>query len=100
MKNRRSEPRFFSDQPVSVRILDAVDPMCNGTIVDFSASGIGLLAPAGLPTGCTVVVEWPLGTILAEVRNCRELRPSEYRVGLKIRDISSRLELEGQSGAA
>jgi hypothetical protein len=100
MTNRRSEPRFCSNQPVNVTALDAPDPMCSGTIVDFSASGIALHVPICLAVGCRVELTWPLGTIVAEVRNCRQLTPSTYRVGLKIREVSSRVEVAGQAGAA
>ena len=100
MKNRRSDARFFADQPVDVTPLDAADPRCSGSIVDFSASGIALHVPICLAVGSRVEVKWPLGTIVAEVRNCRQLTPSKYRVGLKSREITSLAEIEGQTGAA
>jgi hypothetical protein len=101
MRNRRSEPRFFADQPVTVTLIDALNtPTCHGTIVDYSASGVALHIPICPDIGWRVAIRWPKGTILAEVRNCHQSSPSSYRVGLKIREITALAEVEGETGAA
>ncbi len=101
MTNRRSEPRFAADQPAKVTYLD--DPkaeIVNGTIVDFSASGMAILVPVDAKPSSRLRIEWPRGTVLAEVRNCRRMRPGVYRVGLAVQEIIARAEIQGQTGAA
>jgi hypothetical protein len=101
MRNRRSEPRFFADQAVTVSVLDSNKGESGpGTIVDFSASGIGIHAPFQLAAGCKVEIKWPRGVVLAEVRYCRPMRPGKFRVGLKIAEVVALAGISGQSGAA
>jgi hypothetical protein len=101
MNNRRSEPRFFADQPVTVTAIDATAEQSGaGTIVDFSASGIGLEVEFSLSTGSKVKIQWPRGQVLGEVRYCRHKAPGNYRAGVKITEVVELGEISEQSGAA
>lgn len=101
MHNRRSEPRFFADQPVTVTAIDAAHEQSGaGTIVDFSASGIGLEVEFSLCTGCRVKIQWPRGQVLGEVRYCREKPRGNFRAGVKITEVVELGEISEQSGAA
>lgn len=101
VNNRRSEPRYPANQQATITPLDEPNvPGMNGKIIDFSASGMAIIAPVELPCGSRLQVEWPSGTVIAAVRNCRCLRPGTYRVGLAINEVTARTDMEGQIGAA
>src|ERR1700682_956806 len=99
MNNRRSEPRFFADQPVTVTaIAPTAEQSGAGRIVDFSASGIGLEVEFSLSTGSKVRIQWPRGQVLGEVRYCREKVPGNFRAGVKITEVVELGEISEQSG--
>jgi hypothetical protein len=101
MNNRRSEPRFSADQPVSVTIADSDDgPWGIGRIVDFSASGIGLEVDFALSPGCKIKIQWQRGLVLGEVRYCRAKSAANFRTGVKITEVVALGEISEQSGAA
>jgi hypothetical protein len=101
MHNRRSEPRFPADQPVTVTAMDAAHEQSGaGTIVDYSASGIGLEVEFSLTTGCRVKIQWPRGQVLGEVRYCRQKAPGSFRAGVKITEVVELGVINEQSGAA
>ena len=101
MTNRRSEPRFLAEQPVTVGSLDEPSAqIVNGTIIDFSASGMGVILPFAPTCGSRLRIEWSRGAVTAEVRNCRRLRPGVYRIGLAIRELIERTGIDGQVGVA
>lgn len=101
MDNRRSEPRFPANQPVTVTVLDGpVEQSGAGRIVDFSESGIGLEIEFAVETGRKVRLQWPRGLVLGEIRYCREKSPSNFRAGLKITEVVSIAEISEESGAA
>lgn len=84
-RNRRSEPRFPTNQTAVVTLLDSpLQETIHGRIIDYSASGIALLLPVSLAEGSRLEIRWPLGRVLAEVRNCRRTTGRKYRVGLKL----------------
>ena len=101
MHNRRSEPRFPADQPVTVTAMDAAHEQSGaGTIIEFSASGIGLEVEFSLTTGCRVKIQWPRGQVLGEVRYHHEKPRGNYRAGVKITEVVELGEITEQSGAA
>src|ERR1700757_2491219 len=101
MNNRRSEPRFFADQSVTVTAIDATHEQSGaGTIVDYSASGIGLELEFSLSTGCRVRIQWPRGQVLGEVRYCYQKTPGSFRAGVKITEVVALGAINEQSGAA
>jgi hypothetical protein len=101
MNNRRSEPRFFADQPVTVTALDAAFEQSGaGTIVDYSASGIGMQVEFSLSTGCRVKIQWPRGQVLGEVRYCHKKARGSFRAGVKITEVVALGAINEQSGAA
>jgi len=101
MNNRRSEPRFAADQPVSVTLADSSDgPWGIGRIVDFSASGIGLEVDFAVSPGCKVKIQWQRGLVLGEVRYCQKKASSNFRAGIKITEVVALGEISEQSGAA
>ena len=101
MNNRRSEPRFSADQPVSVTLADSSDgPWGLGRIVDFSASGIGLEVDFALTTGCRIKIQWQRGLVLGEVRYCQRKAATNFRAGVKITEVVALGEISEHSGAA
>jgi len=101
MTNRRSEPRFSADQPVSVTLADSADgPWGIGRIVDFSASGIGLEVDFALSPGCKIKIQWQRGLVLGEVRYCHRKASANFRAGIKITEVVALGEISEHSGAA
>jgi len=101
MNNRRSEPRFSADQPVSVTLADSPDgPWGIGRIVDFSASGIGLEVDFALSPGNKIRIQWQRGLVIGEVRYCHRKTPSNFRAGVKITEVVALGEISEHSGAA
>lgn len=101
MENRRSEPRFLADQPVTVTVMNtAKEESGAGRIVDFSASGIGLEIEFSVEPGSKVRVQWPRGLVLGEIRYCLEKAPRNFRAGLMITEVVTIADISEQSGAA
>jgi hypothetical protein len=101
MRDRRFEPRFPVDQPVVVTMLDPGDrEPFEGTVVDLSRSGLGVRVPYSIDLGRRIEIRWLRGTVIAEVRNCRRIRPSNYRVGLKTSEAMELSDMEAQIGIA
>jgi len=101
VRNRRSEPRFSANQAVSVSRPDEPHSLpVNGEIIDYSNSGLAIIIPVEATPASRLLIEWPLGSVLAEVRNCRRLRPGAYRVGLALREIIARAEIQGDTSVA
>ena len=101
VRNRRSEPRFSANQAVSVSRPDEPHSLpVNGEIIDYSNSGLAIIIPVEATPASRLLIEWPLGSVLAEVRNCRRLRPGAYRVGLALREIIARAEIHGDTNVA
>ena|ERR1700730_9700308 len=101
MRDRRSEPRFPVDQPVVVTILDSGErEPFQGTVVDLSRSGLGVRVPYPIDLGCHIEIRWLRGTVIAEVRNCLQMSPYNYRVGLKTSEVRALAEIAGRIGAA
>ena len=92
-RNRRIEPRFSTNQTAMVTLSDSpLHETIQGTIIDYSASGIALLLPVSLVEGKRLEIRWPLGRVLAEVRNCRRIASQKYRLGLKLRRLDHRAD--------
>jgi hypothetical protein len=101
MRNRRTEPRFFADQPVTVSVLGAAEAVSGaGRIVDFSASGIGIELEFDVPSGSRLKLQWPRGSVIAEVCYCRQKAPGNFRAGLKITEVVAIANIAEQSGVA
>jgi len=101
MSNRRSEPRFPADQPVTVTAIgETAEQSGAGTIIDFSASGIGLEVEFSLSAGAKVRIQWPRGQVLGEVRYCLQKAPTNFRAGVKITEVVALGRITEQSGAA
>jgi hypothetical protein len=99
--NRRANPRFPADQPVTVKNLSGEESHAGpGTIVNFSASG--LCVQIGFPVfpGARLEVAWDRGVILGESRYCRRTGPGTYTVGLKIAELKEQPVIRPQTGVA
>lgn len=81
----RRDPRFQTNQTVSVTDLENSSSPLPGQLVDFSNLGIRLLVPCRLPPGTAVKVQWAGTLLLGEVIYCR---PGEegFDAGLKLED--------------
>ena len=88
MSNRRSEPRFPADQPVTVQVTDSSDTLqSNGIITGFSLSGITLRTYSPITRDSDVKIIWPRGVVSGTVRYCRKQGPKVFRVGVKITEV-------------
>jgi len=89
MVNRRSEPRFPADQPVTVHITSSSDSQLqlDGTIAGFSRSGVMLQTDAKIARGSAIKISWPRATITGTVRYCRRKTAEKYAVGVKITEL-------------
>ncbi len=100
MENLRSEPRFIAHQSVTIDLLDSGGVADSaGTIVDFSEHGIGLEAEAALASGARVRLRWDRGSVVGEVRYCRQTL-GKFRIGIKIASIVATEEQAAEPGAA
>jgi hypothetical protein len=81
----RRDPRFRTNQPVSVTDLENSSPPQRGQLVDFSNLGIRLLVPCRVSPGTAVKVQWAGTLLLGEVIYCR---PAEegFQAGLRLED--------------
>jgi hypothetical protein len=81
----RREPRFETNQPVTVTNLEHPASRFPGHLVNFSNQGIRLCMAARLTPGTAVKVQWDGTMLLGEVIHCR---PSEegYYAGLRLED--------------
>lgn len=94
-------PDYLVDQPVNATILDSGDrEPFQGTVVDLSASGLGVRVPYPIDLGCSIEIRWSRGTVIAQVRNCLQMSPYNYRVRLKTSKMLERSEMEAQIGVA
>jgi hypothetical protein len=81
----RRNPRFRTNQPVSVTDLESSSSPQPGQLVDFSDLGISLFVPYRLSPGTAVKVQWAGTLLLGEVIYCR---PAElgFHAGLRLED--------------
>jgi hypothetical protein len=89
MSDRRTEPRFAADQPVTVSLLTSIP----GKIDDASKFGIRVTVSIPLKTGAFIEVKWDRVIVVGRVRYCRQTGPSSYCVGLKIKEVVGRGKL-------
>jgi PilZ domain len=79
----RRDPRFRTNQPISVTDLENSSSPQPGLLADFSNQGISLRVPGRLFPGTAVKVEWAGTLLLGEVIYCR---PAEegFQAGLRL----------------
>ncbi|HVX86154.1 MAG TPA: PilZ domain-containing protein [Phycisphaerae bacterium] len=99
---KRHKPRRKVAQKLWLRRIaqDEQFPIQQATLVNTSQTGVGLLCPQRLPQGERFViplrfVEGGGWLVLCEVRNCRRLSESHFKVGAKFID-----KIEDHSGTA
>lgn len=85
MDNRRNEPRFEINQPVTVTKLEQPGNPLSGRLANFSTKGIRLILNEKLHPGTMVKVEWEGTTLLGEIMYCSQ-EVSEFAVGLELED--------------
>lgn len=79
----RRNPRFQSNQPVTVTDLENSSSPLAGQLVDFSNQGIRLLVPCRLAPGTAVKVQWAGTLLLGEVIYCRP-GDERFHAGLQL----------------
>lgn len=82
--DRRSEPRFTVNQPVTISIVSE-DPgrkNSHARLVDVSKSGIGVTSDCPFDVGSLVEVCAEGSVLYGEVRNCSKVRSGQYRLGI------------------
>ncbi len=85
MEYRRCEPRFESDQPVSVTNLEKPGAPLTGRLINFSANGTRILLGTELRPGTMVKVEWGGTVLLGEIIYCRS-EGKDFALGLELED--------------
>ena len=81
----RRDPRFQTNQPVSVTDLENSSSPQPGLLVDFSNLGVRLFVPCSLSPGTAVKVEWAGTLLLGEVIYCRPADEG-FQAGLRLED--------------
>ncbi len=81
----RREPRFETNQSLTVTDLEHSSPSFPGYLVDLSSQGIRLLMTRGLIAGTAVKVQWAGTLLLGEIIYCRSSEEG-YHAGLKLVD--------------
>ncbi len=89
----RGEPRFETDGVGSMQI---VRPPIKGTftvrVSDVSRSGLRIQMRRRIAEGSEVMIKLDESLISAEVRNCREVGPDQFDVGLRITNLQVRVD--------
>ncbi len=92
MEYRRHEPRFESNQPVTVTNLEQPGMPLLGRLVNFSANGTRMLLTSEVQPGTMVKVEWGGTILLGEIIYCTPLG-TEFAVGLELEDALYETEM-------
>lgn len=83
----RREPRFAVNDPARVTVLSVPDyPSLDGQIANLSKSGLAVMLPTAIPSGCQVKVELADGVLLGEVQYCRKA-DEEFTAGVAIETV-------------
>jgi hypothetical protein len=91
----RREPRFAVNDPVRVTILNVPDyPSLEGQVSNLSKSGLAVMLPTAIPSGCQVKVELADGVVLGEVRYCKKA-DEEFTAGVAIETVLFRENVKG-----
>ncbi len=83
MPERRTEPRFAADQPVTVSVVAPIP----GKIDSASKSVLRVTVSRLVKTGARVEIKWDRVIVAGEVRYCQKTGPGKYSIGVKIMEI-------------
>ena len=86
MESRRREPRFETNQLVTVTNLEQPDVTLKAKLTNFSAKGTRLLLDRELKPGTIVKVEWGTTILLGEIIYC-EPGGAPFAAGLELEDV-------------
>jgi hypothetical protein len=75
---RRREPRFATDQPVVVTLLDGREVRRRAQVTNVSAWGVGIEMRCPVARGALLRIEFGDSVALGEVVHCREVAGSYY----------------------
>ena len=83
--DRRTEVRFGANEPVIVSVVGK-SPLKSipGKIIGASKTGVRIVVNVALADSVWVQVKWNEGTLVGEIRYCRQILPDKYTIGLKI----------------
>jgi hypothetical protein len=99
MEYRRREPRFESDQPITLTNLERPGVSIHGRLINFSASGTRMVLGQAVLPGTMVRVELGGTILLGEIIYCTP-EGNEFAAGLELEDaLYEREMLESISGA-
>jgi hypothetical protein len=79
----RQQPRFETDQEVTVTLLGNAPFVVSGRVVNFSGKGICVRSPRALPPGAPLKIEFSDTLLLGEVVYCRG-NDETYDVGITV----------------
>jgi hypothetical protein len=86
--DRRREPRYPTNDPAKIRILEAWDDPARfgGIVLDVSRNGMRVEVAKPLSTGMRVEVILIKASVFGEIRYCRQVSLA-YHVGIAIEDV-------------
>jgi hypothetical protein len=87
---QRREPRFRTDQPVTLTILGEGESVVLARVKNVSGRGLGLEVATAIPSGAALKIEVADAIFLAEAVFCRR-DPDSYFVGVALEQVLSGL---------
>jgi hypothetical protein len=83
---QRREPRFRSDQPVVVTVLNEPEVRLEARVRNASGRGLGLVTPIPVPPGAAIRIEMDDGMVLGETIYCRSDRDGHF-IGVELDQV-------------
>lgn len=87
---QRREPRFRTDQPVTLSILGDGEPVVGARVKNVSGRGLGLEVATAIQPGAALKIEVGDAIVLAEAVFCRRDQDT-YFVGVALEQVLSGL---------
>jgi len=88
--DRRSEPRFETQQRIFVTLIEEPSITLTGLAVEMSGSGMRIFLNRAIPLGALLKVESGNSLILSEVSHCAA-HADGFLIGLKLHRLLSNL---------
>jgi PilZ domain len=88
--DQRREPRFTTNQPVSLTVLGPREIRISGTVRNVSGRGLGLELPVEISPGAALKIELQDEIVLAEAVFCRK-DGAGYFAGIALEQVLSGL---------
>jgi hypothetical protein len=97
--DQRREPRFRSDQPVVVTVLNEPEIRLEARVKNASGRGLGLVTPIPVQPGAAIRIELEDSMVLGEAIYCRS-DPDGHFIGVEMDQVLVGLTELGRNLAA